>query len=113
LLSKALLKKTPFDKVTLVFKVMGKMFTLADIDRFVSINVKCNLEKAVELREQYEAVEAGYHMNKKHWNTIAINSDMPDKELYEWIRYSYDLVLASLPNKVCQSHVATQLWNKS
>ena len=76
------------------------MFALADMDEFVSINLKCNPEKAVELREQYESVEAGYHMNKKHWNTIAVNSDMPDKELYEWIRHSYDLVLASLPKKL-------------
>ena len=76
------------------------MFALADMDNFESINLKCNPEKAVELREQYEAVEAGYHMNKKHWNTIAVNSDMPDKELYEWIRHSYDLVLASLPKKL-------------
>ena len=93
-------EETPFDQITLVFKVMGKMFALADMDNFESINLKCNPEKAVELREQYESVKAGYHMNKKHWNTIAVNSDMPDKELYEWIRHSYDLVLASLPKKL-------------
>lgn len=93
-------EETPFDKVTLVFKVMGKMFALADMDNFESINLKCNPDKAIELREKYEAVKAGYHMNKKHWNTIEVNADMPDKELFEWIKHSYDLVVACLPKKL-------------
>jgi predicted DNA-binding protein (MmcQ/YjbR family) len=93
-------EETPFDNVTLVFKVMGKMFALADMDNFESINVKCEPDKAIELRERYDSVKAGYHMNKKHWNTIDTNSDMPDSGLYSWIKHSYDLVVASLPKKV-------------
>jgi predicted DNA-binding protein (MmcQ/YjbR family) len=93
-------EETPFDNVTLVFKVMGKMFALVDMDSFESINVKCNPDKAIELREQYDSGKAGYHMNKKHWNTIDTNSDMPDKELFEWVKHSYDLIVASLPKKI-------------
>jgi len=97
---KGVSEETPFDVITLVFKVMGKMFALADMDNFVSINLKCEPEKATELREKYEAVEAGYHMNKKHWNTITVNSDMPDSAIFEWIIHSYNLVVASLPKKI-------------
>lgn len=97
---KGVSEETPFDKVTLVYKVMGKMFALANMDSFVSINLKCNPEIALELREQYEAVQAGYHMNKKHWNTITINSDMLDGEVFKWITHSYNLVVASLPKKL-------------
>ena len=97
---KGVSEETPFDAVTLVFKVMGKMFALADMDDFQSINLKCDPEKAVVLREEYEAVKAGYHMNKKHWNTITVNSDMPDTEIFRWIQHSYDLVAAALPKKL-------------
>ena len=93
-------EETPFDKVTLVFKVMGKMFALADMDNFESINLKCEPNKALELREQYDAVKEGYHMSKKHWNTIKVNLDMPDAELLQWIKHSYELVAACLPKKL-------------
>lgn len=96
---KGVTEETPFDPVTLVFKVMGKMFALADMDIFESINVKCNPDKAIELRERYESVNEGYHMSKKHWNTITVNSDMADREILTWISHSYDLVVASLPKK--------------
>jgi predicted DNA-binding protein (MmcQ/YjbR family) len=86
----------PFDDKTLVFKVMNKMFALTDADTFEGINVKCNPEKAIELREQYHAVKEGYHMNKKHWNTILVNDDMPDHEVKQWIIHSYELVVAKL-----------------
>ncbi len=90
----------PFDENTLVFKVMGKMFALTDLDNFESINLKCDPEKAIELREQYPAVQPGYHMNKKHWNTVLNNAGIPDTLMKQWIRDSYDLVVAGMPKKL-------------
>jgi predicted DNA-binding protein (MmcQ/YjbR family) len=90
----------PFDKSTLVFKVFGKMFALMDVDVFDSLNLKCDPEKAIELRETYQGVQPGYHMNKKHWNTVLLNEDVSDKLLLELINHSYELVYASLPKKV-------------
>jgi predicted DNA-binding protein (MmcQ/YjbR family) len=95
-------EKLPFDDRTLVFYVKGKMFCLADIVDFESINVKCDPEKAVLLREQYEEVTPGYHMSKKHWNTVKTTGSIPDKQLKEWIKDSYDLVVAGLPRKIQQ-----------
>ncbi|GAA4848414.1 MmcQ/YjbR family DNA-binding protein [Algivirga pacifica] len=91
---------TPFDEVTLVFKVMGKMFALTNMDTFESINLKCDPEKAIELREKYTAVLPGYHMNKKHWNTVLIDGSISDQQLKEWIKESYDLVIKGLPKKI-------------
>jgi predicted DNA-binding protein (MmcQ/YjbR family) len=93
----------PFDEQTLVFKVGGKIFALTNVDYFDSVNIKCDPETAVELREKYNDVKPGYHMNKKHWNTIAVNGDVPDAELLRWVKYSYTLVLASLPKKIQNS----------
>lgn len=90
----------PFDSETLVFKVMEKMFALTNIDTFESINVKCDPEKAVELREEYESVKPGYHMNKKHWNTIMMNGELNDQEIKHWVNHSYDLVVSKLPKKL-------------
>ncbi len=90
----------PFGENTLVYKVMGKMFTLADVDLFESANLKCLPEKAVELREKYPGVTPGYHMNKKHWNTVMMDGSIPDKLIYEWIDESYRLVATGLPKKV-------------
>lgn len=90
----------PFDQKTLVFKVMGKMFALADVDDFESINIKCDPEKAVELREQYLGVQPGYHMNKKHWNTIVVDADVSDAMLYQLIDDSYELIVKSLTKKL-------------
>jgi predicted DNA-binding protein (MmcQ/YjbR family) len=90
----------PFDENTLVFKVMGKMFVLCDVDEFESINLKCDPVKAIELREQYpEIVNPGYHMNKKHWNTVSMQYNLPDDLIKEWITDSYNLVVAGLPKK--------------
>lgn len=89
----------PFDEETLCFKVMGKIFALTDIDRFESVNLKCAPEKAIELRERYPAVRPGYHMNKKHWNTVAIDGSVPDNLLIEWMEHSYQLVVKSLTKK--------------
>lgn len=90
----------PFDENTLVFKVMGKMFALADVDEFKSINLKCNPELAIELREQYHSVNPGYHMSKVHWNTVDVNGDVPDQKLYELIDLSYNLVVKGLTKKL-------------
>ncbi len=93
----------PFDEVTLVFKVAGKMFALANLDGELSINLKCNPEKAIELREQYPSVIPGYHMNKVHWNTIIMDGSISDKLVKEWIDHSYELVKSSLPLKIRQT----------
>jgi predicted DNA-binding protein (MmcQ/YjbR family) len=90
----------PFDNKILVFKVHGKMFALCDIDKFESVNLKCDPEKAIELREQFLGIIAGYHMSKKHWNTVQLNSDVDDILLLELCKHSYDLVFASLPKKL-------------
>ncbi len=82
----------PFDQTTLVFKVNGKMFLLTDLEGQLTMNVKCDPEKAIELREHYNCVIPGYHMNKKHWNTIIIDGSVSDKVLIQWINDSYNLV---------------------
>lgn len=83
-----------------MFSVMGKMFALTNVDDFESVNLKCDPDEAVELRERYEGVKPGYHMNKKHWNTVSFDGSIPDKLLLEWTKKSYDLVVAGLPKKV-------------
>ena len=90
----------PFDDKTLVFKVMGKMFALTGIESFKSINLKCDPEKAIELREKYTSVLPGYHMNKKHWNTVLVNEELSDKQILELTKDSYDLVVAKLPKNL-------------
>ncbi len=96
---KGVTEEMPFDDKVLVFKVVGKMFTATDIDEFISINVKCDPEKAEDLRAEYEAVNPGYHMNKKHWNTIEMDNSIPDRLVYQWIDDSYDLVVRGLTKK--------------
>lgn len=76
------------------------MFAFADVTLFESINLKCDPEQAAELREQYPAVQPGYHMNKKHWNTVLMDGSLPDKLTKTWIDDSYNLVVASLPVKI-------------
>jgi len=97
---KEVTEEFPFDNETLVFKVCGKMFALSNVNNFNSINLKCEPEEAVDLRERYDAVQPGYHMNKQHWNTIIIDGTLPVKFLYEQIDNSYNLVVKSLPKKV-------------
>lgn len=82
----------PFDATTLVFKVKGKMFLLTDLEGQLTMNVKCDPELAIELREHYSSVKPGYHMNKKYWNSVEIDGTISDKLLIEWINHSYDLV---------------------
>jgi predicted DNA-binding protein (MmcQ/YjbR family) len=92
----------PFDEVTLVFKVMGKMFALTGLDsEEFTVNLKCDPDLAIELREQHpEDVLAGWHMSKKHWNTIHFESGLDDVFLKKMIDHSYDLVVKGLPKKV-------------
>jgi predicted DNA-binding protein (MmcQ/YjbR family) len=94
---KGVTEEFPFDEETLVFKVAGKIFLLASLESIpLQINLKCDPEKAVELREEYEAVQPGYHMNKKHWNTIIIDGSVSIRKIFEWIDDSYNLVVAGL-----------------
>jgi predicted DNA-binding protein (MmcQ/YjbR family) len=83
----------PFGDDTLVFKVNEKIFALVNLDGDLSINLKCDPVLALELRERYSAVNPGYHMNKKHWNTVMLNGSVPDKEIFSWIDHSYDLII--------------------
>jgi predicted DNA-binding protein (MmcQ/YjbR family) len=90
----------PFDETTLVFKVGGKMFALMDAIDAASINLKANPELSAELREQYDGVRPGYHMNKKHWNTVSLDGSVPASVVLRLIDHSYDLVRSALPAKV-------------
>ena len=92
----------PFDEQTLVFKVMGKMFALCGLERIPhEINLKCDPERSIELREAYDGlIYPGYHMSKLHWNTIVIESGVPDALIRELIDHSYDLVVKGLPKKL-------------
>lgn len=97
LAKKGVTEEFPFDENTLVFKVMGKMFALSNIEWIrPAVNLKCDPERAIELREAYEAVEPGYHMSKKHWNTVYFDGNVPELELREWIDHSYNLVVKGL-----------------
>jgi predicted DNA-binding protein (MmcQ/YjbR family) len=89
----------PFDEDALVFKVKGKMFALLSLESRW-LNLKCDPEKALALREQYPDVIPGYHMSKKHWNTIFLGGSIPEKKIREWIVDSYNLVVEGLPKKL-------------
>lgn len=85
----------PFGPDTLVFKVGGKAFLLTGLENIdLRFNVKCDPDKAIELREEFSCVLPGWHMNKKHWNTIVVDGTVSSKQLKEWIDHSYDLVTA-------------------
>ena len=86
----------PFNETTLVFKVKNKMFALLSLDEQLAISLKCDPEKAIDLRENYEHVKPGYHMNKKHWNTVNFEGDLSDEQLKELINHSYEMVVNSL-----------------
>jgi len=94
-------KAYPFDKTTAVYKVGNKMFVLYnEAKEGVSLNLKCDPLYALELRSMYVSVVAGYHMSKKHWNTVICNYELEDKLVIEWIDDSYDLVFTSLSKKL-------------
>ena len=90
----------PFGEETLVYKVAGKIFALTSLDSSpFSINLKCDPERALQLREEYDCVRPGFHMNKKHWNTVVVDGSVKDAIIRAWIDHSYELVVASLPKK--------------
>lgn len=92
---------TPFGPDVLVYKVGDKMFALATPDEFPhTVNLKCDPDRAIELRDRFEEVQPGFHMNKRHWNTIALGGRLPTNLVRELIDHSYQLVVASLTRKV-------------
>jgi predicted DNA-binding protein (MmcQ/YjbR family) len=103
----------PFDEDTLVFKVGGKMFcltSLSDWEKGIpSLNLKCDPQVAIELREKFDGITPGYHMSKIHWNTVKINEDVPDKKAFHLINHSYELVFASLTKKLRAEIIAPSL----
>ena len=94
-------EETPFGPDVLVYKVLGKMFaTLGFEDEVGRMNLKCDPDRALELRDEYEAIIPGYHMNKKHWNTLILDGSLPPKLAGELIDHSYDLVVKGMPKKL-------------
>lgn len=89
----------PFGKDVLVFKVNGKMFALMNLEGHLSINLKCDPETAIELREHYAGVLPGYHMNKKQWNTVMLDFSIDSALIKQWIDDSYHLVIQNMPKK--------------
>lgn len=101
---KGVKEEFPFDEETLVFKVLGKIFLLASLESVpLQINLKCDPEKAIDLRDEYDAVQPGYHMNKKHWNTVIIDGTISEQKIKEWIDDSYNLVRAGLKKSVLKT----------
>ncbi|MFZ6050585.1 MmcQ/YjbR family DNA-binding protein [Halocola ammonii] len=94
----------PFGPDTLVFKVGGKMFALAGLEPFDYINLKCDPEKALELRAEFEGIRPGYHMNKEHWNSVYVDGTVPENLIIELIDLSYALVAKSLSKKAKEEH---------
>ena len=90
----------PFGEDTLVFRVGEKLFLLTSLSQGDRFNVKCDPERAIELREQHTEIQPGYHMNKKHWNTVYTNGDLSRRQICDMIDHSYDLVLKSLPKNI-------------
>ena len=90
---------TPFDESTLVFRVMNKIFSLTSITNFDFANLKCDPERAVELREKHDGIRPGYHMNKKHWNSVYMDGSVSDGQILELVDHSYDLIVKSLSKK--------------
>ncbi|SFO76381.1 Predicted DNA-binding protein, MmcQ/YjbR family [Algoriphagus ornithinivorans] len=91
---------TPFDANTLCFRVGGKIFAITDIEQFDFINLKCDPEQAIELRERFSGITPGYHMNKKLWNSVSVLGDVPDQLILDLADQSYELIFASLPKKL-------------
>ncbi|MDR3047151.1 MAG: MmcQ/YjbR family DNA-binding protein [Bacteroidales bacterium] len=95
----------PFDNVTLVFKVEGKMFAMIPLESdALKITLKCDPEKALDLREHFSCVEPAYHFNKKFWNTICFNQEMKDDEVKLWIQHSIEEVVKKLPKKLREKY---------
>jgi predicted DNA-binding protein (MmcQ/YjbR family) len=94
---------TPFDPTTLCFRVGGKIFSITDLENFEYINLKCDPERAVELRERYPGITPGYHMNKKLWNSVSVSGSVPDRLILELANHSYELIRNSLSKKMRES----------
>ncbi|GHV35855.1 hypothetical protein FACS1894178_6310 [Bacteroidia bacterium] len=100
----------PFDDESLVFKVEGKMFALLPLERHeLQITVKCDPEKAIDLRERYHSVEPAWHFNKKYWNTLYLNRDMSDKDVKCWILHSIDEVIKKMPKRIREEYYKDSL----
>ncbi len=112
---KAATEHFPFDEDTLVFKVGNKMFALANLSGFEngspSVSLKCDSNRAQELRAEFEDIQPGYHMSKIHWNTININRNVTDKMIFELINHSYELVFKSLTKKIQTEIENLELYN--
>jgi predicted DNA-binding protein (MmcQ/YjbR family) len=93
-------EELPFDENTLVFKVLGKMFALCNMMSFEFTNLKCDPEKAVNLREEHAEITPAWHMNKKHWNSVSFMGDLSDQQIENWIEDSYNLVVKNMPKKL-------------
>lgn len=111
LAKKGVTEHFPFDEDTLVFKVGGKMFALSSLSQWEkgepSVNLKCDPERALELRAQYDSINPGYHMSKQHWNTVEVNGDVDAALLRELIDHSYQLIFNSLTKKL-QAEITAQ-----
>ena len=102
---KATTESLPFDDKTLTFKVAGKIFAATNLEEHpLRITMKCDPDKAIELRERYKSIEAGYHSNKKHWNTIEVNGELSKEMICQLIDHSYQLVVAKLPKKIREQY---------
>ena len=99
LAKKGVTEETPFGPDTLVYKVMGKMFALTGIDTFEFINLKCDPDRAIELRESYSGIKPGYHMNKKLWNSVYLERELSLDLYLSLIDHSFELIVNSLPKK--------------
>ncbi len=102
---KAVEECLPFDEVTLVFKVMGKIFAILPLnDEVAKVNLKADPERSMELREQHFQIIPGFHMNKKHWNTVSIDDGLDDKLILELVDHSYELIVNKLPKKLQEEY---------
>lgn len=91
---------TPFGEDILVFRVGGKIFSLTSIEMFQSVNLKCDPDRAAELREEHPGIVPGFHMNKKHWNTVSTTGNVSDRLILELADHSYELIFGSLTKKM-------------
>ena len=106
ILKRAVTEAMPFDDKTLVFKVADKIFASADLYAHpLKLNLKCDPEKAIDLRERFESVRPGYHSNKKHWNTIEVNGEIPKEALFGLIDHSYNLIISKLTKKMREKYL--------
>jgi predicted DNA-binding protein (MmcQ/YjbR family) len=107
-------EELPFDEVTLVFKIMGKMFAITPLDDWGHISLKSDPDEALERRARYETVQPGYHMNNKHWITAPLDGSVPRAEVFAWIDDSYRLVIAKFPKaKRGEALAALEEWEKT